>query len=162
MQRSGVSKLRLFSIIIIISCLFLQWFACSISLLVPHFSPLLPFNFSLWVCSSSYCSRCSSTLQNLTGKAKIEHRKNDDILKELENLRFLEIHKFCYSFLLQFLHYMESILKSYQRLDQFHTPTPMTFHKGPFILLCQIISVECPTNFDLHFILIGCLGLPMF
>ena len=34
--------------------------------------------------------------------------------------------------------------------------------KGPFILLCQIISVECPTDFDLRFMLIGCLGLPLF
>ena len=33
--------------------------------------------------------------------------------------------------------------------------------KGPFILLCQIISVECPTNFIPCFILIGCLGLPL-
>ena len=34
--------------------------------------------------------------------------------------------------------------------------------KGPFILLCRIISVECPANFDPHFMLIGCLGLPLF
>ena len=36
------------------------------------------------------------------------------------------------------------------------------FFKSPLILLCRIISVECPTNFDLHFMLIGCLGLPLF
>jgi len=34
--------------------------------------------------------------------------------------------------------------------------------KGPFILLCPIISVEFPTNFYLPFMLIGCLGLPLF
>ena len=34
--------------------------------------------------------------------------------------------------------------------------------KGPFILLCRKISVEYPTNFDLRFMLIGCLGLPLF
>ena len=34
--------------------------------------------------------------------------------------------------------------------------------KGPFILFCRINSVECPTNFDLCFMLIGFLGLPLF
>ena len=34
--------------------------------------------------------------------------------------------------------------------------------KDPFILLCRIISVECPTKFDPCFMLIGCLGLPLF
>ena len=29
-------------------------------------------------------------------------------------------------------------------------------------MLCRIISVECPTNFDPRFMLIGCLGLPLF
>ena len=33
---------------------------------------------------------------------------------------------------------------------------------GSFILLCRMISVECPTNFDPGFMLIGCLGLPLF
>ena len=33
--------------------------------------------------------------------------------------------------------------------------------RGSSILLCQIISVECPTNFDQRFKLIDCLGLPL-
>ena len=35
-------------------------------------------------------------------------------------------------------------------------------NKDPFIMLSPIILVECPTNFDLRFMLIGCLGLPLF
>ena len=35
-------------------------------------------------------------------------------------------------------------------------------NKGPLILLCRIISVECPTNSDPRFMLIGCLELPLF
>ena len=35
-------------------------------------------------------------------------------------------------------------------------------YKGPLILICWIISVERPTNFDWRFMLIGCLGLPLF
>ena len=35
-------------------------------------------------------------------------------------------------------------------------------NKGPFSLLGRIISVECPTNSDLRFMLIGCLELPLF
>ena len=31
-----------------------------------------------------------------------------------------------------------------------------------YFLLCQMISVECPTNFDPGFMLIRCLGLPSF
>ena len=43
-----------------------------------------------------------------------------------------------------------------------HQPEILFSIKGPFILLCRIISVECPTNFDPRFMLIGCLGLPLF
>ena len=42
------------------------------------------------------------------------------------------------------------------------TSTSIVVDKGPFILLYWIISVECQTSFDPSFMLIGCLGLPLF
>ena len=77
-------------------------------------------------------------------------------------LYIISVHRIC----------MHSKKISYSKLSTFETDFSKLFErcknvyncqvfKGPFILLCWTISVECPTNFDPCFMLIGCLGLPL-